>query len=42
VPRKVSDFNREEFAGDWNKNCVTGDFMIFLPSTNIIPIFIYI
>jgi hypothetical protein len=43
VPRKVSDFNREEVANEWNKSCMNGDFMIFPPSTNIIPcIIIYI
>ena len=27
VPRKVSDFFQG--GGDWNKNCMNGDFMIF-------------
>jgi hypothetical protein len=42
VLRKVFDFNREEITGEWNKNCTNGDFMIFPPSTNIIPVITYI
>jgi hypothetical protein len=34
VPRKVFDFNREEVTGDWSKNCMRRDFMIFPPSAN--------
>jgi hypothetical protein len=42
MPRKVFDFNREQFTVDWNKNCMSRDFLILPPSTNIIPFIRYI